>query len=94
MTVYSSTERGAALSAAEILRDRGITVEMYLGKKDLSKQFRLASRLGIPWVAVIGPDEVETSSINLKNMDTGQQYTLSLEDVPAMLADLDSAIRG
>jgi histidyl-tRNA synthetase len=90
MTVYSPVERGAALSSAETLRDNGITVEMYLGKKDLSKQFRLASRLGIPWVAVIGPDEVETSTINLKNMETGQRYNISLEDVPAILSVRDS----
>ncbi len=90
MTVYSPDVRGAALSSAEVLRNGGIAVEMYLGKKDLSKQFRLASRLGIPWVAVIGPDEVGTSTINLKNMETGQQYNVPLEDVPAILAVRDS----
>ena len=90
MTVYSPDVRGAALSSAEILRDVGITVEMYVGKKDISKQFRLASRLGIPWVAVIGPAEVEASTIKLKNMETGQQYNVPLEDVPAILAVRES----
>jgi len=90
MTVYSADKRDVALSSAEVLRDGGISVEMYLGKKDLSKQFRLASKLGIRWVAVIGPDEVETSTLNLKNMETGQQYTVSLEDVPSLLAVSDS----
>jgi histidyl-tRNA synthetase len=86
MTVYGPGERQASLDAAEALRRVGIPVEMYLGDRDLSKQFRLAGKLGIPWVAVIGPDEIGESKVTLKDMTSGDQRTVTLESIPGLLS--------
>ena len=86
MTVYGPGERRIALESAEALRSMGISVEMYLGEKDLSKQFRLAGKLGIPWVAVIGPDEVRESTVTVRNMTSGEQQSIPLDRIPLLLS--------
>jgi histidyl-tRNA synthetase len=86
MAVYGPEERGHALESAEVLRSKGISVEMYLGDKDLSKQFRLAGKLGIPWVAVIGPDEALDSTVTVRNMTSGEQQSIPLDQIPLLLS--------
>jgi histidyl-tRNA synthetase len=86
MTVYDPGHRQVALDSAETLRETGLSVEMYLGSKDLSRQFRLAGKLGIPWVAVIGPDEVDRSTVTVRNMSSGEQQSVPLERIPDLIA--------
>jgi histidyl-tRNA synthetase len=70
------------LSFATELRQAGLRVELYPeapmedGKKVGDKQFKYASARGIPYVAVIGADELENSTVTVKNMKTGQQEKL------------------
>lgn len=40
---------------------------------------KYANKLGIPYVAVIGEDEIKNNTISLKNMNTGEQEILSIE---------------
>ena len=46
------------------------------GKKVGDKQFKYASARGIPFVAVIGADELANDTVTVKNMKTGQQVTV------------------
>jgi histidyl-tRNA synthetase len=70
------------LSFATELRDAGLRVELYPeapiedGKKVGDKQFKYASARGIPFVAVIGADELAKDTVTVKNMKTGQQVTV------------------
>jgi histidyl-tRNA synthetase len=70
------------LSFATELRDAGLRVELYPespiedGKKVGDKQFKYASARGIPFVAVIGADELANKTVTVKNMKTGEQKTL------------------
>ena len=70
------------LSFATELRDAGLRVELYPeapiedGKKVGDKQFKYASARGVPFVAVIGADELANDTVTVKNMKTGEQKTL------------------
>jgi histidyl-tRNA synthetase len=70
------------LGFATELREAGLRVELYPespiedGKKVGDKQFKYASARGIPFVAVIGADELANDTVTVKNMKTGEQKTV------------------
>ena len=70
------------LSFATELRQAGLRVELYPeapiedGKKVGDKQFKYASARGIPFVAVIGADELANGTVTVKNMKTGEQKSV------------------
>jgi histidyl-tRNA synthetase len=75
------------LTFATELRDAGLRVELYPeapiedGKKVGDKQFKYASARGIPFVAVIGVDELANDTVAIKNMKTGEQKSVPRADV-------------
>jgi histidyl-tRNA synthetase len=81
VTVFSNDLYSPALQLSRSLRNSGINTELYpdTGTK-LDKQLKYAFRKGIPFVAILGPDEVEKNLVTLKNMSTGEQKKLSLEE--------------
>jgi len=70
-----------ALKSLNELRNAGINAEIYPESAKMKKQFNYANKKQIPFVAVIGPDEVEKEMISLKDMQSGEQVELSLENV-------------
>jgi histidyl-tRNA synthetase len=79
------------LSLARELREAGLRVELYPdapvedGKKVGDRQFKYASARGVPYVAVIGADELEKGTVTVKNMKTGEQSAHSRSAVAAHL---------
>lgn len=63
------------------LRSAGIVAENYLEGKKLAKQFDYADKLQIPYCLVMGERELEAGQVQLKNMETGEQETLTLKEV-------------
>ena len=70
-----------ALEVATFLRNNNIPSEVYLEDKKIKAKFKYADKLQIPFVIVIGEDEIANNVITLKNMKTGEQQTVSIEDV-------------
>ncbi|MBC8428683.1 MAG: histidine--tRNA ligase, partial [FCB group bacterium] len=85
LAVISADELGYALQVAEELRDSGITVEMDILGKNLSRQFKLAEKRNIRFMAIVGGDEAATATVSLKDMNSGAKETLKLGDIPAFI---------
>lgn len=62
-----------AISIANKLRKEEIYSQVYLDEAKMGKKFTYANKLGIPYVLLIGPDEVKQDKITIKNMMTGEQ---------------------
>ena len=62
------------------LRQSGIPTQIYLENKKIKAKFKYADRLNIPYVITIGEDEITSGTIALKDMQTGEQKILKLED--------------
>ena len=77
----SKNEISYALDIANKLRDNGINTETFLEDKKLKAKFKYADKLHIPYVAVIGEEEVKTNTVTLKNMETGEQKNLDIENL-------------
>ena len=60
------------LSVAAAYRQKGYNVEVYMNNGKLAKKMGYADKLGIPYVAVIGSDEMESGKIVFRNMKTGK----------------------
>lgn len=60
------------------LRQLGINTEIYLNNKKIKAKMKYANKLAIPYVIVIGDDEINTNIVNVKNMDTGEEIKTEL----------------
>ena len=67
------------IQLATDLRKLGIKTEVYLNDKKLKAKFKYADKLKIPYVIVIGEDEIATNTVNIKNMETGEEKKTKLE---------------
>jgi len=82
VSIFSPEYLENSIAIANKLRAESIATELYLDpEKKLDKQLKYADKKGIPFVIIIGPEEVKKGTITLKNMKTGAQENLSLEGV-------------
>lgn len=63
------------------LRDKKIIAELYPDKFKIKKQMHYANRQKIPFVALVGKNEMDKNLITLKNMESGIQRTMSLDEI-------------
>ena len=61
------------IEIANKLRAEGINTEIYLNNKKLKAKMKYADKLQIPYVIVVGEDEIETGKVKIKNMETGEE---------------------
>lgn len=77
----------SSLSLAAKLRARDINTEVYPDPEaKLDKQLKYANKKGVPFVAILGENELKAKSVTLKNMTTGEQTSYSSakpEDIAA-----------
>ena len=69
------------MEIATTLRKEKINTEIYLADKKIKAKFKYADKLNIPYTIVIGDDEIANNKVTLKCMETGEQETLSIEEV-------------
>jgi histidyl-tRNA synthetase len=83
---YGQTEALYAMQAIKQLRANGIAVELYPDAVKVGKQFAHADKRQIPFVVIVGSDEMETNTYALKNLAAGTQEILSLAQLIAVLS--------
>lgn len=69
------------IKLATKLRNNGVKTEIYLNNKKLKAKFKYADKLQIPYVIVIGEDEIAKNKFKLKNMETGEEKEISIDDI-------------
>lgn len=74
-----------AIETANKLRQAGINTEIYFDNKKIKTKFKYADKLKIPYVIVIGEDEIKTGTITLRNMETGEQEKKNVEEVVSLM---------
>ena len=81
----SQDELRYALSWAKELRAHNIAVEVYPEPAKMKKQMGYADDKAIPYVAIVGGNEMETNTVMLKNMTTGEQKQVTLDELCTIL---------
>ena len=69
-----------SLSLANKLRILGYKVDLEMNDKKVKKCFEFANKENIPYVIVLGEDEIKNNYFNLKNMITGEQFKIDQID--------------
>ncbi|PIR94121.1 histidine--tRNA ligase [Candidatus Falkowbacteria bacterium CG10_big_fil_rev_8_21_14_0_10_39_11] len=74
-------ELKASMKVANRLREQGLNVDVDKLERKPQKKMKYANELKIPYVAVIGGDELNADSVMLKNMESGEQELVKVDEV-------------
>ena len=69
------------LNIAKNLRDNGISCETDLVNRSVKSQFKYANKINAKFTIILGEDELKNNSVKLKNMDSGEEIFVNLEDL-------------
>ena len=81
VTIFDEDTFLPALTLASELRQAGLNIATYPEIAKLGKQFKYADRIGTPMAAVLGPDELASGQVAIKNLETREQINLPREEV-------------
>ena len=79
------------MGLAKEIRQAGIKVTSHLKIEKLGKQFKYADRSGARYALVLGPDEIASGMVNLKNLQDGDQKQISRE---SLISELKKFLEG
>ena len=74
-----------ALGWAKVLRAKGLSVEVYPEPTKMKKQMGYADAKHIPFVAIVGGDEMAAGKVMLKNMQSGEQQLVTIDECMAAM---------
>lgn len=83
---FDTQSENYALPLLQQIRNAGISAEIYPSSGKLKKQMAYADDKNIPYVILIGSDEMESGLLTLKNMKSGEQQKLTIEEVITLLS--------
>ena len=83
---FGETEANYCLKALQYLRKQGVNSELYPDTAKMKKQMNYANKKGIPFVVLVGEDEMSSGLLTVKNMTDGTQSTMKLEDLVSNLS--------
>jgi len=78
-------EEAASLGLLRALRDAGVPAEIYPEAGKMKKQMEYANRRGVPYVAIVGSQELEAQVVTLKEMRSGEQRQVAFADLACSL---------
>jgi histidyl-tRNA synthetase len=84
---FDTEAENYALPLLQKFRECGIAAEIYPSSAKLKKQMSYADAKAIPYVIIIGSDEMNDNLLMLKNMSTGDQQKLNVDDIIAVLEE-------
>ncbi|MBO0939187.1 histidine--tRNA ligase [Fibrella sp. HMF5335] len=88
LACFDADGRAVALPLLSQLRAAGVPAELYPDLTKVKKQLDYANARQIPYVVLIGSDEVQSGQLSVKNMVTGEQQKQTADEVVAMLTNL------
>lgn len=83
---FGPAEEAFCLPVLAAVRKAGINAEIFPDKSKMAKQMTWANNKKIPFVAIVGENELAQGKINLKNMVTGEQELVDVEELIKILS--------
>lgn len=81
VTIFDENFIGDSIELARKLRDSGVSADIYLEPRKLAQQFAYADKQGIPYVAILGENELKKGVVALKEMASGGQREVSFGEL-------------
>ena len=79
--IIPMNNKSQAMKIATILRNQNKKVDVEMSGRKIKKSFEYANKENIPFVIVIGDDELERGKVTLKDMKTGEQKEIDIKDI-------------
>ena len=87
VTIFEKTLLNQSQNITQLLRKNKINTDLYSDPNlKLDKQLKYANKKSIPYVIIIGPEEARNDVVKLKDMKTGEQKELKIEEVIKLLS--------
>ena len=86
-TNFGKSEAAYCLKALRQLREQGVSAEIYPDSTKMKKQLDYANRRRIKLVVIAGESEMQQNQLSVKNMETGDQVTIAVEDVVSYIKE-------
>jgi histidyl-tRNA synthetase len=80
---FGEKEEAYCLPVLADLRKAGLRAEIYPDAAKMKKQMKYADKKQIPWVVMVGEEEMNTGKLKLKNMESGEEELLTREEMLA-----------
>jgi histidyl-tRNA synthetase len=84
--------RQKVLEVVQALREKSIPTDYDFRFRNLSKQLDYVNSLGIPFAIIVGEKELEKNCVKIKNMKTGKEELVKINEVSKLLARLDARL--
>ena len=78
---FDDASMNYCLPLVKKVRDEGIAAEIYPSAEKMKKQLKYANDKKIPFVAVVGDNEMQSSKLAFKDMESGEQTALTIEEI-------------
>ena len=86
--VLPMTEDAApAIAVAEAIRSQGLRVQLYCEQKKFKQKMAYANKLEVPFVVLLGEDEIAEGKCSVKDMRSGQQVKLTCAEAAAFIRE-------
>jgi len=84
---FGEQESQYCMNLLKVIRNAGVAAELYPTSAKMKKQMKYADDKGIPYVALVGSQEMETGVISVKNMKTGEQEKVKSAGLVSFLSE-------
>ena len=85
LVIPMTEDMGFAIASATALRSAGVRTQLYGEKKKFKAKMSYADKLSVPFVVLVGEDEVKEGVLSVKNMQTGEQVKLTPTEAAAYI---------
>ncbi|MBU3822379.1 histidine--tRNA ligase [Flavobacteriaceae bacterium XHP0103] len=82
---FGDKEALFSLKAIKQLREQGINAELYPEAAKMKKQMAHANKRNIPYVVLVGEEEINSNTYTLKNMASGEQFKITLAELASKI---------
>jgi histidyl-tRNA synthetase len=88
VTQFSEETLKPSLEIAQHLRAAGLRVDLYPEFGKYGKQFKYADRIGARIALVLGPDEIASGQVTIKNLSTREQTKISRDNALEFIVEI------
>jgi histidyl-tRNA synthetase len=88
-TNFGEAEELYSLKLVQKIREAGINAELFPESSKMKKQMNYADKKGVPFVAIVGEDEIQQQKITLKNMTSGEQQLVAIDELIRLVKAID-----
>ena len=87
LIIPMTEDMSSAVSISARLRKEGLRTQIYMEKKKFKAKISYANKLSIPYAMFLGEDEIRDDKVTVKNMYTGDQVTVSLDEAITVMQE-------